>query len=269
MKQIHKQLQRLFLKIEKRIRFVISTAIVSAVMLIATFFFFDKSWFFVSLLIVLVYIITYFSLIEGVRKIEWITLFVLPILFTITAYFFYFLFPVRWLTRLPFIVLYSISFYALLLTSNIFNVGVKTNLQLYRAAFSVNYFFQTFICFLGFNILFSLKQGFITNAIFTFILVTILAFHLLWTVKLELFFEKTIIYYTLILALVVTEVALVLSFIPWKNTMVLALFLSSCYYSLVGLVYSYYNQRFFKDSIREYLLVLGFVGVIALLSVGW
>ncbi len=269
MKSIHKQLQKPFLKIEKRIRFVISAALLSAVILISTFFFFDQSWFFVSLLVVLVYALTYFSLIEGVRRIEWLTLFILPILFSVTAYFFYFLFPVRWLTRLPFVIIYAVSVYALLLTSNIFNVGVKTNLQLYRAAFSVNYFFQTLICFLAFNILFSLKQGFVVNAGFAFGLITILAIHLLWTVKLELTLERTIVRYALVLGLIVAEITLVLSFVPWKNTMVLALFLSSCYYSLVGLVYRYYDQRFFKDSIREYLLVLGFVGIIALLSVGW
>lgn len=255
--------------IEKRIRFIIGVGIMSLIMLTSTFFFFDKAWLFVSLLIVFGYVLTYFSLIEGVRRIEWVMLFILPILFSITAYFFYFLFPVRWLTRLPFILIYAISLYALFLTGNIFNVGVKTNLQLYRAAFSVNYFFQTFICFLGLNILLSLKQGFIVNSAAVFILSFILAVHLLWTVKLELYWEKEVVAYAVIIATIASEVVLILSFVPWANSSIFALLIAAVYYSTVGLVYAHYNERFFKDLVREYLLVLGFVAVIATLSINW
>ena len=73
---------------------------------------------------------------------------------------FYFLFPTRWITRIPFIIFYSISVYAMFLVSNIFNVGVEKSLQLYRAAFSVNYFYQSLMVFLFANLILSLKLNF-------------------------------------------------------------------------------------------------------------
>ena len=135
-------------KFDKRIRVVVGTLFMSGIMLIATFYFFDKAWIFIPIFLLVTYVVTWLTISEGIRKVEWIMLFVIPLFFTISLYFFYFLFPVRWLTRFPFIILYGVSLYAILLIVNIFNVGVKTNLQLYRAAFSVNYFFQVllFLC---------------------------------------------------------------------------------------------------------------------------
>ena len=151
--------------IEKRVRFVISTFCMISLMLFSTFFLFDKVWLFIPFLIAAAYFFTFFSILEGIEKIEWLTLFLMPVLCTVAAYLFYFLFPVRWITRIPFIMIYGFSIYAILLTSNIFNVGVDRSLQLYRAAFSVNYFYQTLISFLIFNAIFSFKQNFIVNGL--------------------------------------------------------------------------------------------------------
>ena len=53
--------------------------------------------------------------------------------------FFYFLLPVRWLTRIPVVVLYAVGIYALLLTENIYNVAADRTIALLRAAHSVGY----------------------------------------------------------------------------------------------------------------------------------
>jgi len=75
----------------------------------------------------------------------------MPIVLSIAFYMFYFLFPVRWITRIPFIALYAIAIYATLLCSNIFSIGVEKSLQLYRAAFSINFLFQMFASFPSFK----------------------------------------------------------------------------------------------------------------------
>ena len=72
---------RFVYKVEKRFRFVISVSILSSFMLVSTFFFFDWSWVFVPLFILASYILVFYSILEGVEKAEWLTLFVMPVFF--------------------------------------------------------------------------------------------------------------------------------------------------------------------------------------------
>ncbi|MFZ5844874.1 MAG: hypothetical protein ACOY0S_00190, partial [Patescibacteria group bacterium] len=73
----------------------------------------------VTMLAVFSYLLSAFALREDLRGTEWITLLTLPTFFTAAIALFYFLLPVRWLTRLPVAALYGVGIYALLLTENI------------------------------------------------------------------------------------------------------------------------------------------------------
>lgn len=255
-------------KIEKRTRFIISTLILSALLLVSTFFFFDKAWFFIPIFILVSYGCTYFSVYEGVHGIEWATLFLMPILVTVSFYLFYFLFPIRWLTRIPFITFYSISVYAMFLVSNIFNVGVEKSLQLYRAAFSVNYFYQSLIVFLFANLILSLKLNlFLTGWLF-FILGSVIATHLFWSIKLEMRLDRQVIQFGLLVGLILFQMGVIASFIPLQNS-IMALVLSSVFYSIGGLIYLHLDKRLFKETVREYLFVLIFVLGIVILTINW
>ena len=267
LKEFVKKPPRWMYRVEKRFRFVISVGIMTVAMLFATFFFFDKAWLFIPLFILISYCLVFYSILEGVEKLEWIMLFLMPVIFTVSLYFFYFLFPVRWLTRLPFVAIYAISFYALLLTSNIFNVGAEKNLQLYRAAFSVNYFFQTFVAFLLFNILFSLRQDFIFNGLAVGVLVLPLAVQLLWSIKLDLALDRQIVLYGLFLALLLMQLGIFVSFVPFRSS-VASFLLAASYYSFTGLTTAYLDNRLFKNTVREYLFVLAFVFAISILTIG-
>lgn len=268
MKDLHHRVIEAFSRIEKRFRFVMSTVIVAGVMLVSTLFFFDKAIIFIPLLIVLAYTFTYFSVLQGIEKVEWLTLFLMPVLFTVAFYLFFLLFPVRWLTRLPFVLIFAFSFYAILLTSNIFNVGVEKSLQLYRAAFSVNYFFQTIVMFLIANVVFSFRLHPFVNAIVILIATYLLSLQLLWSVRPKIILEKQVMRYALLIGIFVMQASFVLSFIPLKLT-IISLFVTAAYYSLTGLLYHYMEQKLFTQTVREYLLVISFVSVIVLLSIQW
>ncbi len=267
-RQILKFLQNRASKVETRIRFVFSTILLTILMAIATFFTFEYALIFLSVFLLLNYLLCYFALLEGIEDIEWFTLFLMPLALTIAFYLFYFLFPVRWLTRLPFIVMYGISTYAVLLCANIFNVGVEKSIQLYRAAFSVNFLYQMVISFLLFNALLSFKMNFFLNALLVGVIGFLLSFQLIWSVKLELKVERATLIFSLLIALILAEVALLGSFMPLKST-IFALFLTSSYYSLSGLIHSFLDQRLFKETIREYVVVWIAVIVITILSLRW
>jgi len=261
-------LEKKMAKIEKRLRFIIAVFSLSFLLMMATFFYFDKALFFIPILILATYFFTYFSLLEDIKKIEWLMLFLMPVFLSVVFYLFYFLFPVRWLTRLPFIIFYGISMYAVLLSSNIFNVGVEKSLALYRAAFSVNFFYQILLVFFVFNILFSFRQDFFINGIVTFVVIFLFSLQLLWTVHLKKVIEKEIVFYSLFLAAIVSEGVVVFSFLPVPIT-VFSLLPTGVYYSLAGLIYHFIDKRLFYQTIREFLVVLGFIFVVVFLSIPW
>lgn len=260
------------LHIEKRFRFVLSTAILTGLMLITTFFpdmaLFQKALIFLPVYIILIYGLTFFSILEGVEDAEWYMLFIIPLLLTIALFFFYNLIPIRWLTRIPFIVVYAVGMYAVLLISNIFNVGAEKNLQLYRAAFSLNYFFQTFIIFLLFNTLLSLAENFVVNASGAAFISFLLSLQFFWSIKLQSHLNRDLVMRTILLSLLVGQSALILSFVPLPQS-VFALVLTAVYYSMAGLIYAHLDQRLFKETIREYILVLVVVLIVGALSVKW
>jgi hypothetical protein len=238
------------------------------ILLFSTFFYFDRALYFVPLIFISVYFFTYFSLIEGIESMSWFGLFIMPEAVAISFYLFYFLFPGRWLTRLPFLIFFEISFYAVLLCSNIFNVGVEKNLGLYRAAFSINLFYQAVVSFLLFNLIFALRTNFLLNGLLAGIVTLLFSLNLFWTIHLKKYLEEDVKRYTVFLAVVSFQLALLISFVPLKNT-AYSLFMTASYYSLAGLSYNFINQRLFKETIREYALVFVFVLIITALSVSW
>jgi len=141
-------------------------------------------------------------------------------------------------------------------------------LGLYRAAFSINFFYQAIVSFFIFNLFFSMHQIFFINMILVGVVTFVLSMHLYWTIRLKKHLEPEILRYALLTSLVLSEVTLCISFIPLPITS-MSLFLTSTYYSLVGLTYSYIDQRLFKETIREYGSVLIFVLIITLLSISW
>jgi hypothetical protein len=256
------------MKIDKRLRLVISVLTLGLLMLFSTFFNFDKALFFLPVFIIVSYLLSYFSLLEGIKKIGWFGLFLMPVLITLFFYLFYFLFPGRWLTRLPFIFIYEVSIYAVLLCANIFNVGVEKNLQLYRAAFSINFFYQAVVSFLFYNVLFSFKYNFLINMIGAGISAFLLSLQLFWSIRLNKHLEREILVYSLLVAFLIAEIGLLISFVPTKVP-VYSLFITACYYSITGMISHYIDQKLFKETVREYAGVLIFVLLIALLSLSW
>jgi len=267
-KNLHAILMTIFSKIGKRRRFVFSALFLTVLVAFSSFFSLDQAEFFLVLLVFFVYLSTFFSILEGIHRIEWLMLFLLPVYFTVAFYLFYFFFPIRWLTRLPYISFYGVSIYALFLSSNIFNVGVTKNLQLYRAAFSVNFLYLTITSFLSFNLILSLRQFPFANMLMFFVCTYPLALQFLWTINPKTTLEPHLSKIALIISLVIAESALVLSFIPLQ-TAIFGLFTTALFYSLCGLFQAYLEERLFKERVREYIIVVIFVSIITLLTIRW
>lgn len=256
------------IRIEKRMRFVISTVALTLVLLVSTFFYYDAAILFIPLLIVATYLATFFALYEDIEKIEWFMLFLMPIAISVSWYLFYFLFPGRWLTRVPFIISYAVSMYAVLLSSNIFNVGVEKNLQLYRAGFSVNYFFQTVVFFLLSSVIASFRWGFLANSLVFSFISALLSLQLYWSIRLDLHIRREVRFYAAITTYIIGQGACILSFLPLPTSMY-ALAMAVLYYCVAGLTYHTIDERLFGHTVREYVSILIIIFLLLFLSLNW
>jgi len=98
--------------------------------------------------------------------------------------------------------------------------------------------------------------------------VSVLAIQLIWSIKLDQYIEKRVLYFGLLISWIITQVSVLISFIPLQSP-ISALALSSGYYIVGGLVYLHIDSRLFKETIREYLFVLGFIICVVFLSISW
>ncbi|HUS60055.1 MAG TPA: hypothetical protein VMX76_01590 [Nevskiaceae bacterium] len=254
--------------ITKRQKFVASTLILSTGLLIVQLA--NISWRYqaIAILVLLTYFLSGWSLREGLSGIEWLTVLILPVLFTAGIGLFYFLIPARWLTRLPVIALYGLGFYALMLIENIFSVAAIRTIQLLRSAQTVGFLLTLMTSFFLFDTVLSYRFGPWLNFFLVFLASFPLVLQGLWYINLEEKISKKIWLYTTVLSLVLAEFGLAFSFWP-VNVAVGSLALTTVAYLTLGLTQHKLGERLFPKTIREYLISGILVLLIIFLTTRW
>jgi len=214
------------------------------------------------------YCLAAFGLREDLKGIEWLTLLTLPTLFTTGVSLFYFLLPVRWLTRLPIAVLYAIGIYALLLTENIFSVAKIRSIALLRAAHSIGFLLSLLSYFLIIQTILAYRFELYVESIAIVILSFALLLQSLWCIELEEKVSSRLIQITIGLTLILVEFAWIFYFWPVNRTLV-ALLLTTCYYTAAGMAQQYLVEKLYKRTITEFIIVAGLVFIIVLSVSRW
>lgn len=209
-----------------------------------------------------------FALWGELSGIKYFLLFLLPVFFVIGATLFYFLLPVRWLTRLPFAVVFAVSVYLLMLTSNIYNVAAIRTIALLRAANAVGLLFSLVSTFFLANVLFSFHLPFYLVVLGTVFVIMPLYLVGLWSYELEDFISKRVALYTAIFTLITTEIALIISFWPIAPING-ALVLATVMYVLLGLGQFEFAQNLKRRVVYEHLSVASIVFIIVLITTRW
>lgn len=262
MRRPQKRLRLPLFVLTKREKFLISTALSTIGLLATQLVPFDMRHEMVIGLSVVSLIASAWALREDMHGVEWFTLLVLPTLYTAAVALFYFLLPVRWLTRLPTIIVYAVGMYALLLTENIFNVAAQRSIQLVRAGQSIGMLITLVTAFLFFNTLLAFHFPSYINSAVAALIAFPLALQSLWSVSLESHsISKTVWQYTLCTVLVIAQVMFVLSFWPVRGN-IAALFMTSLLYSFVGMGQQRLLERMFSNILRE---LIGVVVVVLIL----
>lgn len=222
----------------------------------------------IGLLTLFSLLLTWWSLKEALAGIRYITTIILPALLTAGVSLFYFLLPSSWISQLPVVVLYAVGFYALLLTENIFSVASIRTIQLLRAAHAVGFLITLLTTFLLFDTIYSFRMIGWINALAVFAVSFPLYLQGLWSVNLEEKLSREIWLYSLFLSIINTQFAFLISFMPSSIAMA-SLFTTTLVYIQLGITQVHFQERLFKRTIYEYLIVGAVVLVIFIFTSRW
>lgn len=272
MKQILIQFTRWWLKsgirVSKRQQFVAITLFLTLGLILTQLVSPDFRYGSVSVLATLSYVLVVFVFREDFGGIEWLTIPVLPMLFTAAISLFYFLLPVRWLTRLPVAGLYVIGMYALLLTENIYHVARERSIALLRAAHSVGFLLTLVTYFLLLSTILSFRMSVVVNVIAVGIMSFVLSIQSLWSMELEKHVSRLALNLSVVLGLVAAELTWVFTFWPVR-TVLITLFLTTCFYGTVGMAQQYLGEKLYKKTAIEFFSVTSIVLIIVLFATRW
>lgn len=250
------------LLISKRLRFLISSIIL--LFGFVSIQFVDESFRFqmIAILVFISGLFSYWSFYEGIGLNMTITSIILPMLYTLGVGIFWFLLPASVYTQIPIVIFYAVGAYVLFSTMNIYTVSSSKTIALLRAARGVGFVLTLVTAFLLFDAILSIRQNAFISSSLVFTTSFLLFIQGFWSIDLEKKLDAKIRLITLISSLVITELALSISF--WPVTVVVgSLFLTSGVYLLLGLGQTKLEDRLFAGAIREYLTVglIVFIGM--------
>ncbi|MBI4059311.1 hypothetical protein HY404_03680 [Candidatus Microgenomates bacterium] len=213
-------------------------------------------------------ILSFWALRDSLRFNATVLTLVLPVLFTAGVGLFYFLLPASQLARLPVVLLYGLGMYALLLTSNIYNVASIRTIALLRAAHAVGFLLTLLASFFLFDTLWSFRLYPHFNALIAAFLALPLLLQNLWSIELSDKISRRVWQLAGVAGLIVGEISFMISLWP-LTVLVSSLFLTSILYVILGLTQAYLQNRLFAKTVKEYLLVGLVVAIAVYVSARW
>jgi hypothetical protein len=232
------------------------------------------------------YIMSVWVLFDDLKGMEWITLLVLPVMFTLgSALFSNFLpnsiprifgkvFQVESailfasIFRIFYYIFFAIGLYGVMLIENIFSVASIRTIQLFRAARSVNFILTLVTSLFFFTAILSLKLPFYWIFLGTFATSFVLSFPSFWSVDLKNNYVSEIGRFSLTVGWLVGLVSLVLAFWPIKPFMG-GLVLTSVLYALLGVMEQRLSSKVYLESAVEYLATVFIIVIIGFLTTSW
>ena len=210
-------------------------------------------------------LLTAWSLLQDFHGGNWLVNLILPTLYPVSVALFYFLLPQANITRTIVLILFAISMYSLLLTVNIFAVATTRTIQLLRAARAVGFILSILTSAFLVHVIFSLRlAGWIAG-----LLVFLVSLPILWQGVWSYVASTTVkreFYYALVGAVVISQIAIALSY--WLIEVPMAsVVLAMATYVTLGLFQHDLEGRLFSRTIQEYLGFAGIVFVVVTVTV--
>ena len=235
----------------KRIRFLISSIFISLVFFVFIALSYELRYYAMAIGTIILMFTFWFGL-EVKKKTPMLLkmmLVVLPISFFVGYGLFVAIIPYNIILGIILSVFFGIIIYAIFLVENVFMfaVGYKT-VPLYRAAYTVGSMIMLLTAFFLFDSLYSFSLSFWLNMVFVYIISVLIFMYHFFSITIELPDDgkkMDIKSYILIPSLLMSELALVLSFWPvgiFKGS----IYLTAIIYVIAGLIQSEIRGRLFK-----------------------
>lgn len=216
---------------------------------------------------------------EDFNGVEWLTLPILPALFSLGSLLVLPLLPLSFgegdsglllatLLRLVFLAMAVVGYYASLLTSNIYNVAAVRTIQLLRVAHSIGFLVTVASALLLFIVIGSFHLPSLLNFILVFALCLPLSFQAVWSINLEEKISATTKYLSLVCAVILAQIAWVLSFWP-ISVSIFALFLTAIFYELVGIIQFHLGEKLNRRIVNEFLIVAIVIFLLTVFTASW
>ena len=252
-KQVHLKQKKTQFVFDKRQKFAIGVVILSLGLFGASITFNEYGIVLSALLAIFSDIFLFWAIHEDMQQNFSPQALILPFLYSLSFGLFSFLAPARLLTRLTLTALYAVGLYSVFLSENIFIVASIRTIALLNSARIVSLVISLITFFFLTNTTFSLRLIIFPTLALIIVITFLLTMHAIWTYTLEKSFRKDVLWIGII-TLCLTQLFLALWFWPTSPT-VIALFLTSIWYVLVGLSHVWLDKRLFRNVLWEYLWV--------------
>ena len=252
----------------KRQKLVLSGLILALGLLAVQSVGLELRYWLIGFLTILTWLLTAWSLKEGLVGIEWLMVALPAVEFTAATGLFYILLPQAWWAKLGIVMIFGIGQYALLLTANIFSVAAIRTIALFRAASAVGFVMSLVMGFLLFNTILSFRVDCWVVGLAVAGASWLILLPALWSVELLPKVTGRVISFAGWLAVAMGLLAVAVCFWP-ISTAVQSLFLTTMLYVVLGVSQHYWIERLFARTVAEYVTVGVVVTMTMLLTAGW
>jgi hypothetical protein len=259
--------RKLQFAIDKRQKFVLAVLILSLGLFFTEYQLTQWGLIVTLILPFLTVLFLLWAVLEDLRENKLYQVVILPFIYTFAFGFFYLLTPTSFIIRLLLTAIYAFGLYSLFLSQNIFVVSSSRTIQLLSGARIVSFVITLISYFFLTNIVFSFHVVIFPVIVLIAVYTYLLIYHSLWSYTLQKYSQPLMIWVSALTACVI-EIASLVWFWP-SNPTVTALFLTGFFYAIVGLSHIWFEKRFFKGILWEYVWVGTIVFFVLLLFTQW
>ena len=252
----------------RRAKFLLSSIVLAIGLLATQYVPLDFRILAIALFFFVTYAVSAWALFEDLNGVEWLTVVPLPGFYALSVALFYFLLPENIWSRIAVLGVFGIGMYALYLTANIYTVAKARTIQLLRAAHTIGILFSLLITLFLTDAVLSFHAPFWVNGIGIAFIAFPISLLSLWSIELHQKLEKEVVWMAVVVAILLGETAVILSFFPVTIWMA-SLYIVSDMYVLLGLLTTKLSGRLFQNAVWEYGAVWAVMTLMFFLLMPW